>query len=338
MPAEKKIEVVIVVPFPEKILKDLRAISPRLNIVSKKPEDVSAEIWKRTEVLYAARQLPDAKMVPNLKWYQSHFVGIEEDWTGNILNLPDIVVTTMSGAAAPQVAEYTVAMLMALGHRLPDLMANQREAGWPDRRWERFEPLELRGSTVGILGYGSIGREVARLLQPYDVNILAAKRNVMQPEDKSFRLEGMGDPGGHLFDRLYPIAARRSMMKECDFVVSTLPSTPETIGLIGEEELSAMKPTAMLVDVGRGGVIDQDALFTALKQKKLAGAALDVFPKEPLPPESPLWKLPNVIITPHVAWTSPQYRQRAAKLFAENLRRYINQEPLYNQYDAQRGY
>ena len=332
------IEVLITVPFPEDIVEALRAVSPRVNITARKPENVPAEMWKRTEVLYAARQLPDADMVPALKWYQSHFVGIESEWGAGILEKPGLIITTMSGAAAPQVAEYTIAMMLALGHRLPDLMVNQREGGWPDRRWDRFEPLELRGSTVGILGYGSIGREIARLLQSFDVTVLAAKRNVMQPEDQGFHLEGIGDPEGKFFTRLYPIEARCSMMRECDFVISTLPSTPDTLGLIGSVELAAMKPTAMLVDVGRGGVIEPGALYKALQEKKIGGAVLDVFVKEPLAPESPFWSLNNAIITPHVAWTSPHYRQRAAKLFAENLHRYVNGEPLYNQYDSQKGY
>ncbi|MDX9866011.1 MAG: D-2-hydroxyacid dehydrogenase [Anaerolineaceae bacterium] len=338
MTGSETIEVLITVPYPEDILEELRAVSPRLNITVRKPENVTADMWKRVEVLYAARELPEVDKVPALKWYQSHFVGIESERGAGILEKPGLIVTTMSGAAAPQVAEYIVAMMLALGHRLPDLMANQRDKGWPDRRWERFEPLELRGSTVGILGYGSIGREVSRVLQPFDVSILAAKRDVMHPEDHSFRLEGIGDPEGQYFTRLYPIEARRSMMQECDFVVSVLPGTPDTMGLIGAAELAAMKPTAMLVDAGRGGVIDPDALYTALTEKKLAGAVLDVFVKEPLPPESPFWSLPNVIITPHVAWTSPAYRQRAAKLFAANLHRYVNGEPLYNQFDPEKGY
>jgi phosphoglycerate dehydrogenase-like enzyme len=336
-----RVEVLITVPFPEELVNDLRQVSPRLNITArtfKKPEDVPADIWKRTQVLYAARQLPDVKMLPNLKWFQSHFAGIETEWGSGIFEKPDLLITTMSGAAAPQVAEYAVAMLLALGHRLPDLMANQREGGWPERRWDRFEPLELRGSTVGILGYGSIGREIARLLQPFGVKILAAKRDVMHPEDLGFRLKGIGDPDGRFFTRLYPIEARRSMLKECDFVISTLPSTPETLGLLGKQELAAMKPGALFVDVGRGGVIDADALYEALKTRTLAGAALDVFTEEPLPSDSPFWALPNAIITPHIAWTSPQYRQRAAQLFAENLKRYLNGEPLYNQYDPKKGY
>ena len=336
-----QVEVLITVPYPEDLVDELRQVSARLNITArtfKKPEDLPAEVWKRTQVLYAARQLPDAKLLPNLKWFQSHFVGIESEWGSGIFEKPDLLVTTMSGAAAPQVAEYALAMMLALGHRLLDLMENQREGGWPERRWERFEPQELRGSTVGLLGYGSIGREIARLLQPFDVTILAAKRDVMHPEDSGFRLEGIGDPQGRYFTRLYPIEARRSMLKECDFVVSTLPNTPETLGLIGRQELEALKPSALLVDVGRGGVIDPVALYEALKKKTVAGAVLDVFGEEPLPPVSPFWTLPNVIISPHIAWASPHYRQRAVKLFAENLRRYLAGEPLYNQFDPHKGY
>ncbi len=335
-----RLEVLITVPFPEELVDELRKVSPRLNVTArtfKKPEDLPAEVWKRTQVLYAARQLPDAKLVPNLKWFQSHFVGIESELGSGIFEKPELLITTMSGAA-PQVAEYAVTMMLALGHRLLDLMQNQREGGWPERRWERFEPLELRGSTVGLLGYGSIGREIARLLQPFGVTVLAAKRDVMHPQDTGFQLEGIGDPEGRFFTRLYPIEARRSMLSECDFVVSTLPNTPETLGLIGWQELAALKPSAFLVDVGRGGVIDPGALYEALKKKTLAGAALDVFSEEPLPQDSPFWSLPNVIISPHIAWASPQYRHRAIKLFAENLRRYLAGEPLYNQYDPHKGY
>lgn len=335
------IEVLIVVPFPEDVINELRQVSPRLNITArtfKKPEDLPVDIWKRTEVLYAARQLPDPKLLQNLKWFQSHWVGIESEWSSGILDKPGVQVTTMSGATALQVAEYVVTMLLALGHHVPDLIANQQQSSWPERRWERFTPQELRGSTVGILGYGSIGREVARLLQPFGVKILAAKRDVMHPEDTGFRIKDTGDPEGRYFTRLYPIAARRSMLSECDFVISTLPNTPETSGLIGKEELAAMKHSAYLVDVGRGGVIDPNALYEALKGQSLAGAALDVFTEEPLPPDSPLWSLPNLIITPHIAWSSPQYTQRAGQLFAENLRRYLAGEPLYNQFDVEKGY
>jgi phosphoglycerate dehydrogenase-like enzyme len=236
------------------------------------------------------------------------------------------------------VAEHVLLMLLALGHKIPELAAFQARAEWPKDRWERFRALELRESTVGIVGYGSIGREVARLLHPLGTRILAAKRDVRHPEDNGYTPPGLGDPNGDLFTRLYPIQALRSMLKECDFVVVCLPLSPATRGLIGEAELAAMKPSAFLVDVSRGGIVNHAALITALQEKRIAGAALDVFPEEPLPSSSPLWKMPNVIITPHISGISAHYSQRAMELFLENLKRYLSGNLLYNLYDPELGY
>jgi phosphoglycerate dehydrogenase-like enzyme len=199
-------------------------------------------------------------------------------------------------------------------------------------------PRELRGSTVGIAGYGSVGRQIARLLQPFGVSILAAKRDVMHPEDTGYTQDGLGDPGGDFFQRLYPVQAIGSMLRECDYLVVTLPHTPETHGLIGAAELAALRPGAALVDISRGGVVDQGALIQALQDRRLAGAALDVFAEEPLPANSALWKMPNVIISPHIAGNSPSYNERAVELFAENLHRFLAGLPLYNRFDAQKGY
>jgi phosphoglycerate dehydrogenase-like enzyme len=160
----------------------------------------------------------------------------------------------------------------------------------------------------------------------------------MQPEDTGYTQEGMGDPEGNLPRRIYPFQALKSMIRECDFLVVTVPLTPETRGLIGAEELARMKDTAYLVDISRGGVVDHNSLIQSLKEGGIAGAALDVFPEEPLPEDSPLWKLPNVIISPHIAGVSPHYDQRAIDLFAENLQRYLNGEPLLNRVDLERGY
>jgi phosphoglycerate dehydrogenase-like enzyme len=150
--------------------------------------------------------------------------------------------------------------------------------------------------------------------------------------------EGMGDPEGNLFSRLYPAEALRSMLKECDFVVVTAPLTADTHNLIGEEELRAMKNTAYLVDVSRGGVVNQRALLSALQENRLGGAALDVFPEEPLPANSPFWRLHNVIISPHIAWLTPHYNERAIDLFAVNLDHYLGGAPLLNRYESERGY
>jgi phosphoglycerate dehydrogenase-like enzyme len=247
-------------------------------------------------------------------------------------------ITSMSGASAPQMAEHAVMMILALGHHLPDVFAHQKKAEWPSGRWELFSPHELRGSTVGIIGYGSVGRQIARILQVFGATVLASKRDVMHPEDTGYTIEGLGDPEGDLVNRLYPPQALCSLLKECDYVVITLPLTSTTRGVIGAKELAAFKPGAYLVDISRGGVVDHNPLIPLLRERKIAGAALDVYPAEPLPGDSPLWKLPNVILTPHIAGFSPHYDERAADLFIQNLRRYLEDLPLYNHLDPVLGY
>jgi phosphoglycerate dehydrogenase-like enzyme len=148
----------------------------------------------------------------------------------------------------------------------------------------------------------------------------------------------MGDPNGDFFHRLYPAQAVKSMVKDCDFVLVTLPLTDKTRGMINADVLAACKPSAYLIDTSRGGIVNHDALIRSLNDKKLAGAALDVFPEEPLPNDSPLWGMPNVIITPHIAGISTHYDKRAVELFAENLSRYIADLPLYNIFDLKKGY
>lgn len=335
------VEVLVTVSFSEFLIEQLREISPRLRITvqgARKAEDVSAEVWRRSEVLYTNNVLPDPEKAPNLKWVQFHYAGVDSLLDAPIFSREDIIFTTLSGAAAPQVAEFALTMLLALGHKLPAILSNQERAEWPKDGWERFSPRELRGSTVGIIGYGSVGRELARLLQPFQVKILATKRDVMHPKDGGYSEQGLGDPDGDLFLRLYPSEAVRSMIKECDFVAVCVPLTGETRGLLGEDELRAMKPTAYLVDVSRGEVIHPRALLSALQENRIAGAALDVFPEEPLPANHPLWRLPNAILSPHVAGYSPKYNERAVALFSENLERYLEGAPLLNRFEIQRGY
>ncbi len=335
------IEVLITLDFNQPQLAQLEDISPRLRLTQRlvrRLEEITAEEWVKTEVLYTDRLLPNASQAPHLRWIQFHYAGIDFMVDSPILKKPDLVATTLSGAAAPQIGEFALMMMLALGHRLPDLNLNQQKAEWPRDRWERFVPRELRGSTVGLVGYGSISREIARLLQPLGVTILAAKRDVMHPRDEGYATEGTGDPEGNLFHRLYPIQAIKSMLKECDFIVVAVPLSPATRNLIGAEELAAVKPTAFIIDFSRGGIVDQAALVESLQSKKIAGAALDVFPEEPLPPANPLWRMPNVIITPHIGGISPRYNERAAAMFAQNLQRYVEGEPLLNRFDVERGY
>jgi phosphoglycerate dehydrogenase-like enzyme len=335
------IEILVTVPFQDNEIQALRELSPRLRVTAlpaREPGDISKEIWARTEVLYTDRVLPAPEQVPALRWLQFHWAGIDALADSALLQKNDVMSTTLSGAAAPQMGEFALAMMLSLSHHLPELGTLQGKAEWPRDRWERFRPQELRTCTVGIVGYGSIGREIARLLRAFGATVLAAKRDVMHPADAGYTIPGLGDPTGDLFNRLYPYQAIRSMLKDCDFVVVVTPLTAETRGMIGAAELAAMKPTAHLITMGRGGVVDQNALLAVLQERKIAGAALDAFTEEPLPPNSPFWKLPNVIITPHIGGMSLHYNQRAIEMFTENLKRYLTGAPLLNRYDPQKGY
>jgi phosphoglycerate dehydrogenase-like enzyme len=335
------IEVLVTLPFSEELVRQLSEVSPRLHvqvIATSKVEDIPPEVWAQVEVLYTNRVLPDPELAPRLAWIQFHWAGIDHALEAPILQKPGLVATSLSGASASQMAEHAVMMMLALGHHLPEAIQLQRKSEWPAARWEIFKPVELRGSTVGIIGYGSVGRQIAQLLFTFGAAVLATKRDVMHPEDTGYTPEGLGDPPGDLVHRLYPPQALRSMLRECDFAVVCLPRTPATLGMVGAEALSALKPSAYLVDISRGGIVDHTALISMLREHKLAGAALDVYPTEPLPADSPLWKMPNVFITPHVAGFSPRYNERAAVLFAENLHRYLAGLPLHNRLHLEKGY
>jgi phosphoglycerate dehydrogenase-like enzyme len=335
------IEVLVTIPVSTPLLQGLQHVSPRLRITvnpALKAEDIPADLWTRAEVLYTGEVLPNPDSAPNLKWIQFHFAGIDHARKALVLAKPDLQITTMSGAAASQAAEYILTMLLAFGHHLPALTELQRKAIWPNDRWKNFSPTELRISTVGIIGYGSIGRQVARLLRAFGTTVLATKFDAMHPTDSGYTMEELGDPEGGLVHRLYPAQAIKSMLKDSDFIVVCVPLSELTRGMINAQVLAACKPSAILVDVSRGGVVDHAALVKALSDHKLGGAALDVFPEEPLPEKSPLWNLPNVIITPHIAGISSRYTARAMLLFTENLSRYVADLPLYNMYDPRRGY
>ena len=338
---DESIEVLITLPFAEELMKKIANVSPRISmekIVARKPEEINNEVWKRVEILYTNRVLPTPEQAPNLKWIQFHWAGFDHALEEPILQQDGLSVTSMSGSSAPQMAEHAVMMMLALGHHIPDVFTHQKRAEWPSGRWQLFSPLELRGSTVGIVGYGSIGRQIARLLQMFGSTVLAIKRDIRHPEDTGYTIEGLGDPAGDMVNRLYPPEALCSMLGECDFVVITLPRTSATRGFLGAKELAAIKPGGYLVDISRGEIVDHNALIPLLRDRKIAGAALDVFPVEPLPADSPMWKLPNVIITPHIAGFSPHYDERAVELFNQNLQRYIENLPLYNRLNMAREY
>jgi phosphoglycerate dehydrogenase-like enzyme len=236
-------------------------------------------------------------------------------------------------------AEYCLMMMLAFEYQLPKMMELKSKAEWPKDAGRLFNAKGLRGKTLGIAGYGSVGRELARLANAMGMKVLAGKRDVMHPEDTSgYAQEGTGDPKGVIPERLYPGEALASMARECDYLVIITPLTGETRHIVNEEVLKAMKKSAVLINVARGSVVDEAALISALAAETIAGAALDVFEEEPLPATSPLWNLENVIISPHTSGNNALYHEKAASLFAENLRRYVEKRPLLNLLDRKRGY
>ncbi len=334
------IEILITLSIPEEYLERLQAVSPRVKlhtIPTHDPQDIPQELLAEIEILYTTDVFPDPADVPNLRWIQLHFAGVDHV-VDRALFREEIDITTLSGVAASGVAEYALMGILALGRRVPRMMADMKQKRWPENRFKLYQPLALRGSTVGIVGYGSIGREVARLCRAHGATVLAAKHNLKQLDDKDYILEGLGDPHADIPERIYPFQAVGSMASLCDFLVINVPLTPESRGLINDKVFSKMKTGAYLVDVSRGGVVDHGALIEALQSGRLAGAALDVYPLEPLPERSPLWEMQNVILSPHIAGASANYYSQAMDLFAENLKRYLAKKPLLNRYDPARGY
>jgi len=323
-------------------LAQLRAVSPRLHITQQTCHD-SAEVaaaladHPTTEILYAF-DVPEnvLDLAPELCWLQLHSAGAD-----HLLDHPvmqsDLTVTTASGIHATPIAEYVFASILAHRWQVPRWTECQRESRWPTGRWDLYARPELRGSTLGIVGYGSIGREVGRLAKAFGMHVLALRRSEGRAEE-GYVVDYTGDPQGYVPERFYPGEALHEMLAACDYVVLALPLTDETFHFIGEAELKAMKSTAYLVNIARGPIVDEASLIRALREGWIAGAGLDVFEQEPLPPTSPLWGLENVLISPHVAGFTPRYDDRAVALFAQNLARYIAGEPLLNQIDKDRGY
>ena len=279
------------------------------------------EMLGRAEVVFdfPSGHFRDLEAVaPRLRWLQSTSAGIGQMVKRVGLDQTKITFTTASGVHARPLADFCLmAMLMFAKNYV-----------WMDRdkkakRWERYCGEELTGKTLAIVGVGRVGQEVARHGKRMDMRVTGMRRSSAPVPD---------------IDKLFDRAELHAMLREADFLVLAAPHTPETEGIIGEAELAVMKPTAVLINIGRGALVDEDALIRALQQKRLAGAALDVLREEPPPQDSPLWDMPNVIISPHSASTVTQENARITEIFCDNLRRYLSGQPLRNVLDKQKLY
>ncbi len=340
--SSEPINVVVAIEMTDELIGAIRDVSPRLR-VERYGGKVPDKAWANVEVLLTGGTFPTPEQVPHLRWIQLYSAGVDGMIDEPIARSPDIEVTSASGVHAVQMGEFALAMMMAFNFKLRRMIEAQAKSEWSrvgqlNGMPDVYLPRELRGQTLGIHGYGSIGRELARQATALGMTVLATKHNLMLLADDGWREPNTGDPTGDIPVRLYPSEALASMARECDFLVILAPITTATHHSINETVLSAMKPTAVLVNLARGGLVDEQALIHALTNKKIGGAALDVFEQEPLPPESPLWKLPNVIISPHVAGASVNYHDKVVALFIDNLRRYLDQQPLMNRLRREQGY
>jgi len=241
-----------------------------------------------------------------------------------------IRATNCRGCFDVPIAEWAIAMMVNLARDLRQMVRNQDAAVW-DR--SAIFQREIRGMTLGLWGYGGIGRETARLARQLGLRVHVMTRNGVGPRDNVFVVPGTGDPAGVLPDRVFRAGEEMDFLRELDFLVVALPLTKATEGLIGERELQALPRTAYVLNPARGPIIRPEALLRALREKWIAGAALDTHYHYPMPPDHPLWKFPNVIFTPHISGSSlsPKFTSRLWEIFARNLDRYTTGQPLLNE-------
>lgn len=335
---------ILIVPRDGSIADDLvdqvRVVSPRIQVTvtnAKSLTELGAPL-ANAEVMLTSLGVASSAQAPHLRWVQAYSAGVD-GWLKKANGLrSDITLTTASGIHAPVMAEYSLSMLLNWAHGNPQFAAYQAKHEWAAKHSDEIRPAELRGATLGILGYGSIGRETARLAHAFGMRILACKRNPDQKTDDGWIVPGTGDPAGALPERYFSLEQLPAMLAECDYLILTLALTPASYHILDAAALRSLKPGAVLVNVARGGLIDEPALVEALRSGHVRAAGLDVFEPEPLPATSPLWDLPNVLLTPHISGTHPAHDQRLIALFTENLRRYLAGQPLLNQVDPTAGY
>jgi phosphoglycerate dehydrogenase-like enzyme len=328
-----------------KDLERIREAAPGSRIVNLSVEGLADGPVDDVEVLLRGWLVAEAfdrllARAPDLTWVHSATSGVERALTPAAL-ARDVLVTNARGVFSRPIAEHVLLMILAISRHLPDLLELQRE-----RTWQPLEGRELRELTIGIVGYGSLGRSVASLASAFGARVIAMRR---RPDAAA----GGAGTDGRARDELrdsdaFPLEPKverivgpdglRDLLAESDIVVLAAPLTAETESMIDEAAITAMRRDAWLINVARGRLIDDTALIRALRESRIGGAALDTFRDEPLPPTSPYWDLPNVILTPHTAWSSARVLDRSIDLFCDNLVRFSRGEPLRNVVDPAAGY
>jgi glyoxylate/hydroxypyruvate reductase A len=276
----------------------------------------AAGLVGEAEILYAWKFPPQLyAKAERLRWLQAMGAGV--DWAIVPELPPGVILTRAPGVFGPWMAEYVIGWCSWVTQRVETYREAQRQRRWLDH----VLPDRLHGKTLAIVGLGDIGRDIARAARAFGMRVLGVTRRGRLVREA---------------ERVYPVGQMARALRQADFVVVLLPLTPETHGIIGADAFAAMKPTAWLVNIARGAVVNEAALMEALETRRLAGAILDVFATEPLPPHHPLWRMDNVVITPHIS--GPSTPEEIAPVFNDNLARYLAGKPLRHVVDRKQGY
>lgn len=317
-------------------LDRLRALSDDLDIVDvgSDPDFRIADLVDpEVEAIVSYRVPADLAGVPRLRWLQVRSAGVD-----HLAAAPpwqkEIVVTNARGVFAIPMGEYVSGAILRINQPVATWAADQARHHWPRGEGEPLATI-ARGKTAIIVGYGSIGREVARQLAALGLRIIAVKPRPEVRIDSAYRVPGTGDPDGTIPERIVGVELLPEVAAEADYLVLTLPLTDASRALVDRRILAALPRRAWLINVSRGGLVDEAALVEALRTGRLAGAILDVVGHEPLPADSPLWDVPNLTISPHVSGATLEFFD---ELVIENVRRWLAGEPLLNRVDPERGY
>jgi len=308
------------VKLPEKEINAIRNDFPGCELTMATDDAIDADRLQRIDAVFTEEPLPDTlvQRMPNLKWLHVTRGGVNTYLTPTVKSRP-IQVTGSKGIHGTVFSEFALACIFMLAKKLPECIEAQRGKNWP-----KLTPVEVAGKTIGIVGLGTVGVELARKANALAMRVIATKRIATAKPDY---VDELGTPD------FLP-----SLLAQSDFVVLLLASVPSTFNIIGESELRLMKKSAFLINLTGGRAIEEKLLVQALKEKWIAGAVLDAFAKQPLPEDSELWSLPNVIITPRIAGITSQKWPALLPVFTENLRGFLAGEPLKNLVDKELGY
>jgi len=312
---------------PSWFVAKLKAEFPQTEVAHLNSYDRAEEHLKDAEILFTISLRPEQfAMARELRWIHAASTAVHQFLFPEIVR-SEVVITNSREVHGPVVAEHVIALLFALARKIPQAAVLQRNRVWGQTAiWnDGPRPREISGATLGLIGVGSIGRDVARKAAGLGMRVIALREHVEKEKP-----EGVAE--------VFAISQLDDFLSQADYVVMAAPLTPATRGLMNARRFAAMKADSYLINVGRGSQVEEMALVDALRKQRIAGAALDVFEHEPLPPESPLWGLDNLLITPHTAGLTGKLWQRHYELFSENLRRYLARQPLLFVVDKEKGY